>query len=182
MVSQNLTMRGWERNTPKWTGWMEARWMSLSFCMAKHLSFLIFLGIWVNPLALLKMLLKSERPSTFRNVQCFERDLEQAEAAWATFGGYQSRSSSLSTEFLFTPEVEHVQFVQLARRLRTFLVWLHTWSIACASRSHFTFHCVRSDDRLLLDLKLHFDASTWLFQPLDFGHARHVQECLWPIA
>ena len=54
MVSQNLTMRGWERNTPKWTGWMEARWMSLSFCMAKHLSLLIFLGIWVNPLALLK--------------------------------------------------------------------------------------------------------------------------------
>ena len=36
-------------------------------------------------------------------------------------GAIKSRSSSLSTELLFTPEVEHVKFVQLARRLRTFL-------------------------------------------------------------
>ncbi len=49
-----LVAAGFPDAIPKWTGWMEAWWMNFSFWLS--ISFLISLGIWVNPLAPQKVL------------------------------------------------------------------------------------------------------------------------------
>ena len=36
MLSRYLTTRRWEKNSSKWIGWMEARWMGFSFGLNTH--------------------------------------------------------------------------------------------------------------------------------------------------
>ena len=36
MLSRYLTIRRWEKNSSKWIGWMEARWMGFSFGLNTH--------------------------------------------------------------------------------------------------------------------------------------------------